>query len=238
MKPTRSSCDVIPSVLFKEMVDSIGPSILSIMNSNWHLVLFWLALSMHLSNPFFKKAGLDSNDMNSFHPISKLPFISKILDKILYAQLNDFWWRTTFWIDSIQGLEPAKVQSQLFWGFLMIFYVVLILEVMLFFWLLLDLTTAFDTVDHKILIDCLRDQVGIQGLALEWFSSYLKDRTFSVSLWNYSSFVSPLMCGVPQGSILGPVLFFLFMLPLGLIFEKYGIHFHWLPGAVSREKSF
>ncbi len=74
--------------------------------------------------------------------------------------------------------------------------------------------------------EALDDHVGIQGLALEWFSSYLKDRTFSVSLGNYSSSVAPLMCGVPQGSILGPVFFSLYMLPLGSIFEKHGIHYH------------
>ncbi len=92
--------------------------------------------------------------------------------------------------------------------------------------LLLDLTAAFDTVDHDILIARLKNHVGVQGLALKWFSSYLKDRTFSVSLGDYSSPTAPLVCGVPQGSILGPILFSLYMLPLSFIFEKFGIHYH------------
>ncbi len=79
--------------------------------------------------------------------------------------------------------------------------------------LLLDLSAAFDKVDHDILIDRLKDQVGIQGLALDWFSSYLKVRTISVSLRNCSASVMLLTCGVPQGSILGPVLFSLYLLP-------------------------
>lgn len=91
--------------------------------------------------------------------------------------------------------------------------------------LLLDLSAAFDTVNHDILIDRLRDQVGIQGLALDWVYSYLKGGTISVCLENCSSSVVPLTCGVPQGSILGPVLFSLYMLPLGKIFDQHGIHY-------------
>ncbi len=91
--------------------------------------------------------------------------------------------------------------------------------------LLLDLTAAFDTVDHNILIliDRFRNQVGIQGLAVKWFSSYLKDRSFLVSLGDYSS---TLVRGVPQGSILGPILFSLYMLPSGSMLKKFGIHYH------------
>lgn len=78
---------------------------------------------------------------------------------------------------------------------------------------LLDLTAAFDTVDHEI-------------LALEWFRSYLADQTFCVSLGDSLSSSAPLLCGVPQGSVLGPLLFSLYLLPLGSILRKYGISFH------------
>ncbi len=92
--------------------------------------------------------------------------------------------------------------------------------------LLLDLTAAFDTVDHDILVARLKNHVGVQGLALKWFSSHLKDRTFSVSLGDSSSSTAPLVCGVPQGSIWGQILFTLYLLPLGFIFELFGIHYH------------
>lgn len=75
--------------------------------------------------------------------------------------------------------------------------------------LLLDLSAAFDVVDYEILIDCFKDQVGIQGLALDWSSSYLKGRTISASLGNCSSSVVP-PTSVPQGSILGLFIFPLF----------------------------
>ncbi len=85
---------------------------------------------------------------------------------------------------------------------------------------------AFNTIDHSILLHRLEKLVGIQGVALQWLASYLKDRTFSVNIGKFSSSSAPLSCGVPQGSILGPLLFSLYMLPLGAIFKKYKISYH------------
>ena len=91
---------------------------------------------------------------------------------------------------------------------------------------LLDLSAAFDTVDHPTLLARLHQWVGIRGSALQWFSSYLSHRSFSVSIGQHSSSSAPLSCGVPQGSILGPILFSLYMLPLGNIIRKYNLSFH------------
>lgn len=88
---------------------------------------------------------------------------------------------------------------------------------------LLDLSAAFDTVDHSILAERLRQWVGVSGSAhpLTLLSSYLSDRSFSVCLGPYMSETVALSCGVPQGSVLGPLLFALYMLPLGHIISKF-----------------
>ncbi len=91
---------------------------------------------------------------------------------------------------------------------------------------LLDLSAAFNTIDHDILIDWLQNYTGIQGQTLRWFRSYLSDRYHFVYLNRESSQLSPVKYGVPQGSVLGPLLFSIYMLPHGNIIRKYEINFH------------
>ena len=91
---------------------------------------------------------------------------------------------------------------------------------------LLDLSAAFDTIDHSILFHRLHHDFGIQGTALDWFSSYLTNRTQSVSLHCYTSEPSPISFGVPQGSVLGPVLFILYTASLSTVIEKHSVLHH------------
>lgn len=91
---------------------------------------------------------------------------------------------------------------------------------------LLDLTAAFDTVHHEVLLHHLEYYVGITGPELSWFRSYLSDRMVCVQMSGYSSDFLHFPWGVPQGSILGPLLFCIYIMPLGDILRKYDIDFH------------
>src|SRR5207244_686283 len=91
---------------------------------------------------------------------------------------------------------------------------------------LLDLSAAFDTIDHQILLSRLASNFGITGSAFSLISSYLLNRTQSVSIQSHASPSSPLLTGVPQGSVLGPLLFCLYTTPHSYIFTNSSVSFH------------
>jgi hypothetical protein len=94
------------------------------------------------------------------------------------------------------------------------------------FLILLDLSAAFDTVNHEILLRRLENVFGIRDLALKWFKSYLANRTFFVSVEGSQSSHHSFDCGVPQGSVLGPILFLLYISPIADIIRSHGLDFH------------
>lgn len=139
-----------------------------------------------------------------FRPISRLPFLLKILEKIVFTQLisylnhNNICEKFQSGFRTLHSTETAlmKVANDLILAADPGDCSVLIL---------LDLTLAFDAVDHTILLGRLEQWVGISGLALN--CSYLSNRTFSVTIGSYTSSVADISCGVPPGSFLGSLLF-------------------------------
>lgn len=225
LKPSGSSGDTVPPRLPKEIFPTIGPSFTTVINSSLSSGVVPVNFKHAVVQPLLKKPGLDPTVLANFRPISKLPFLSKILEKIVYSQLMDFInehniieiFQSGF--KTLHSTESAllRVFNDIFLATDSGHCVVLVL---------LDLTAAFDTVDHEILITRLEQWVGISGTALEWFRSYLSQRTFCVGLADSVSSTAPLSHGVPQGSVLGPLLFSLYLLPLGSILRKHGIYFH------------
>ena len=88
------------------------------------------------------------------------------------------------------------------------------------------MSAAFDTVSHTILLNRLQTRVGITGGALRWCQSYLENRKQFVRINNKNSKPVDLKCGVPQGSVLGPVLFTLYTLPLADLLKERGVEYH------------
>ena len=89
--------------------------------------------------------------------------------------------------------------------------------------ILLDLSAMFDTIDHDLLLHRLQYVFGIQGTVLSWFRSYLTKRFHIVSTQGTHSDQIELCCGVPQGSVLGPIIFILYTQPLTSVILKHPI---------------
>ena len=91
---------------------------------------------------------------------------------------------------------------------------------------LLDFSSAFDTIDHPILVHRLHIDIGFTDTVLQWSSSYLSDRTHYVSLYNHCSAFIHVHSGVPQGSVLGLILFTMYIKPLSAIIDSHSIIHH------------
>ncbi len=206
------------------MFEVIGPTVLKIMNCCLETAIVPDDMKQ-ADDPLLKKLNLDPTVLNNFRPVSNLSFMSKILEKIVFTNYRAFCLITILLKCSSRVLgkkhstETAlvKVLNDILLTLDAAKSAVLVL---------LDLKAAFDTIDHSVLISRLEHWVGIQGNVLKWFQSYFNNRRFSVSAGEFTSDAAPLTCGVLQGSILAPILFSLYMLPLGLIFRKHGVSFH------------
>ncbi|CAJ1086723.1 RNA-directed DNA polymerase from mobile element jockey [Xyrichtys novacula] len=224
-KPTRCLLDPILSKLLKETLPLISTSLLKLINTSLSTGYVPQSFKTALIKPLLKKPTLDSSTLANYRPISNLPFISKVLEKVVANQLCDFLHNNGLLEDFQSGFRThhstetalLKVTNDLLMASDSGLLSVLVL---------LDLSAAFDTIDHCILLQRLEQSIGIAGSALSWFKSYLTDRSQFVHVNNESSAHTKVCYGVPQGSVLGPILFTLYMLPLGKIMRKYSINFH------------
>ena len=91
---------------------------------------------------------------------------------------------------------------------------------------MIDMSAAYDTIDHNILLHRLSHHFGINNSVLSWFRSYLNNRSHCVDVNNNISCSFQLFFGVPQGSVLAPILFTLYIIPLTIIISKFGFSYH------------
>ena len=223
----NKSCrlDPIQTSLLKTCIDEIAPYITDVINKSLRSgVVPDIFKTAHVT-PLLKKKGLNLNELKNYRPVSNLPFLSKILEKVVLKQILEHLDRNNLQI-SFQSAyrKNHSTETALLRTTNDLLHVIdngrtTILS-------LLDLSAAFDTIDHSILISRLQHTFGFSGTVLLWFTTYLKNRKQKVSVGNVTSSERELPFGVPQGSVLGPVLFVLYTSPLSNTIERHNLAYH------------
>jgi hypothetical protein len=197
----------LPVPIVKNIANKLSEPIMHLINQSFSTGIVPKAMKIANITPIFKSG--DCHDMANYRPISKLIWLSKILERAMHDRIykfletnkslynKQFGFRknhsTTYAImEVVDKLTEALDQRKTTIG------------------VFLDLSKAFDTIKHDILFDKL-NYYGIRGMALEWFKSYLTDRFQQVTFNKTLSKLTSIHCGVPQGSILGPLLFLIYI---------------------------
>ena len=216
--------DPIPASVLKNCYDLLLPFITKVVNCSLQNSTLTSDMKGAIVRPSLKKPSLDYQLYKNHRPISNLMFLSKC-EKVVASQfishprenkLEEIF-QSAYKVghstesallrvhnDVLRALDDGKC-------------------VML---VLLDLSAAFDTVDHGILLSRLSQCIGVQGSAYTWFESYLSSRSQFVQIRDTSSSHCQLTCGLPQGSVLGPILYLVYTSPLGAILRRHGVGFH------------
>ena len=218
--------DPAPISVVMEFIDLLYPLIQKIVNSSMVEGVFPKELKYAVISPILKGQSLDSEVYQNYRPVSSLPFLSKVLENGIYQQLNTYLQDNELYssyqsayrrnhscetalvkvLDDIQTFQYQNDNNSIL--------------------ILLDQSAAFDTVDHATLLRKLELNFGIKDKALKLIKSYLEDRTFSVKIHNNLSTSQKLKFGVPQGSLLGPIFYILYIHELDQIALKHGFNIH------------
>ena len=217
--------DPIPVCVLKKCLPVLGPTITTIVNLSMSTGCFPSSLKQCIVTPLLKKPSLDKENPSNYRPISNLSFLSKLVERVVKSRLDQHLASNSLY----NPCQSAYTRYHSTETALLAVHDSLIRAIahqQVTCLCLLDLSAAFDIIDHNILIRRLSTWFGITENALSWFQSYLSNRHFIVQALGNRSTKFSLSCGVPQGSVLGPLLFILYTTPLSSLLSNTGVSHH------------
>lgn len=215
-----SSLDPIPTFLLLDCLDVLTKPITMIINLCLAHGVFPQQFKLALVAPLLKKPSLSKEELKNYRPVSNLNYLSKLLERVVARQLNSHLQNQNLTNTSQSAYKAGhstesallRIKNDIHMSISQGHCVALTL---------LDLSAAFDTIDHNILLNRLSTEYGISDTVLRWFTSYLTHRKQAVKIQDTLSSERSLPFGVPQGSVLGPVLFTLYTTPLSNIISTF-----------------
>ena len=201
------NCFELPNHIIKKIAPITAEPVAHLLNQSFQTGIVPSAMKVAIISPIFKSG--DQSDLVNYRPISKLTCLSKVMERAMHNRLTDFLDSNNILYNKQFGFRKNHSTTHA-----IIEVVDKLTETMdqgkATIGVFLDLSKAFDTIKHDILLDKLA-HYGVRGTPLDWFKSYLTGRLQQVYYHNTLSNLASILCGVPQGSILGPLLFLIYI---------------------------
>ena len=228
IQETNNKCchlDPIPTSLLKTSLDILLPSITLMINASITESKFPPTWKTATVTPLLKKPTADVEDMSNYRPVSNLAYMSKLAEKVVLQQIDNHLTTQSLHQPNQSAYRKnhstetalVKIQNDILLEMDQKKCVLLVL---------LDMSAAFDTVDHSILLTRLKCDFGIANSASSLLQSYFTGRTQRVNVSNSLSDPVSLNCGMPQGSIIGPKGYPIYVSPIFNIASKHSINIH------------
>ena len=223
---SKSCClDPLPTNILKQILPSLLPVITSIVNKSLRQSIMPTSLKHAVVTPLLKKSSLDKENLKNYRFVSNLPYLGKCIEKVAIKQMDDHLSENNLHeplqsaYKTYHSTETAlvKVTND----------ILLALDKRQCVYLvLLDLSAAFDTIDHQVFLTQLQRDYGMSGEIVEWMETYLTGRRQCVQINGISSDEVTLQYSFPQGSCIGPFGFKLYTKSLTQIAKHHGIEVH------------